>query len=172
MIRPPKGKVPYGGTKVPVDRSKQQITELLRAYGAEAVNWTDNFQNGEVQLRFIVKQTDGSAVGFKIIPAAFREKHSTYDPVKGKHVTIEAPDWPRSLRLLHAWVKTKLESVAFGLTSVEEEFLAQRVVLDGSGRETTVGALVLPAIEQGGGRLAIDGPREVDRVIEAEVVKP
>ena len=166
-IKPPKGKTPYGGTKVPIERSKAQISDLLRAYGAEAIQWTDNFQTGEVQLRFVVKRDDGRAIGFEVTPAAFREKHSTWDSVKGRHVVVEAPDWPRSLRLLHAWVKTKLESIAYGLTTTEEEFLAQMVVTDAQGNQTTAGKLVLPAIERGGGQLAIESPR---KVVDAEVI--
>lgn len=168
MIKPPKGKAPYSGTSVPIDKSKAQITELLRQYGAEGVSWADNFQTGAVELRFAVQRADGGRVSFRIRPAAFREKRRTYDPVKGRTVEQELPDWPRSLRLLHAWVKTKVESIAFGLTSVEEEFLAQMVVRDAEGRESTAGALVLPALESGGGRLALSGPREV---VEGEVVR-
>lgn len=167
VIRPPKGKAPYGGTKVPVDRSKQQIGQLLQAYGAEAIQWTDNFATGEVSLRFAVKRADGRAILFHITPAAFKEKHRTWDATKGKSIEVESADWPRSLRLLHAWIKTKLESIAFGLTSVEEEFLAQMVVRDDEGREATAGELVIPAIERGGGRLALPASR---RVVDGEVV--
>ncbi len=167
-IKPPAGKNPYAGTAVPADRSKAQITELLRSYGADGVSWADNFSTGEVQLRFIVKRDDGTAIGFVVTPAAFRSKHREWDSIKGRSVEKEVPDWARSLRLLHAWVKTKLESIAYGLTTVEEEFLAQMVVRDRQGRETTAGRVVLPAIEQGGGTLALDSPRTV---VQGEVVE-
>lgn len=167
-IKAPRGKKPYAGSAVPIERSKQQISQLLRDYGAEGVNWSDNFSTGEVQLRFVVRKDDGTAIGFKIVPAAFREKHSNWDPMKGKHVVTEAPDWPRSMRLLLAWIKTKLESIAFGLTAVEEEFLAQRLVRDAVGREVTVGDLVLPAIESSGGRLALEAPKSRDEAVESE----
>ena len=36
-IKPPKGKSPYSGTRVPIEQSKSAITNLLRAYGAEGV---------------------------------------------------------------------------------------------------------------------------------------
>ena len=139
MIRPPKGKKPYAGTDVPIDRSKAQISQLLREYGAGGVQWTDNFQTGQVQLRFVVQREDGKATAFQITPAAFKEKHTGWDSTKGRNVTVEAPNWPRAMRLLHAWLKSKLESIAFGLTEVEEEFLAQTVVRDIHGAETTVG---------------------------------
>ncbi len=169
-IRAPAGKSPYAGTKVPVERSKSAITELLRAYGAEGVQWTDNFGTGEVELRFAVRQQDQKVVMYRVTPAAFRERHSTWDPVKGKRVVTEAPDWSRSLRLLLAWVKTKVESVAFGLTTVEEEFLAQRLVYDSQGRERTVGEVAIPAINSSGGRLALEAPRAAP--IEPEVIDP
>lgn len=159
-IRPPKGKKPYAGTTVSVDISKARITKLLREYGAEGVAWMDNFQTGAVNLRFVVTRDDGRATAYSITPAAFKEEHRSWDPVKGKESVVTAPNWPRALRLLEAWVKTKLESVAFGLTEMEEEFLAQTVVRDAHGEETTVGELVIPAIEQGGGKLMLEPPRK------------
>lgn len=167
-IRPPRGRRPYAGTAVPVERSKEQISRLLREYGAEGVQWTDRFDTGQVQLQFAVRKDEGGLISFRITPAAFREKHSTWDPMKGKHVITEGPDWARSMRLLAAWLKTKLESIAFGLTAIEEEFLAQTVVRDASGRETTVGELVLPAIEAGGGQLRLPGPKERGEAIDTE----
>ena len=160
MIRPPAGKRPYERTTVSVDQSKAQISKLLREYGAEGVSWADNFQTGQVQLRFVVRREDGRVTAFQVTPAGFKEKHKTWDSTKGRAVTVEAPDWPRSMRLLHAWLKSKLESIAFGLTEVEEEFLAQMVIRDAAGRETTAGELVLPALETGGGQLALEAPRK------------
>lgn len=157
-IRPPKGKQPYKGTAMSVERSKGQITELLRSYGAEGVAWMDNFQTGQVNLRFVVSRTDGRQTAYSITPAAFKEKHPTYNAVKGRTEIVEAPNWPRAMRLLYAWLKTKLESIAFGLTEVEEEFLAQMVVRDAQGQEATAGELVLNALEVGGGRLALNPP--------------
>ncbi len=168
MIRPPKGKKPYAGTNVPVDQSKARITKLLREYGAEGVSWSDNFQTGSVNLRFIVTRSDGTATAFSITPAAFKEKHATWDSTKGRQVTTEAPNWPRSMRLLEGWVKVKLESIAFGLTTVEEEFLSQMIIYDKSGRETTAGELVIPLLEEGGGRLALESPKRREGVQDTE----
>jgi hypothetical protein len=168
VIRPPKGKKPYEGTTVGIDQSKNQISKLLRDYGAEGVAWTDNFQTGQVNLRFVVQREDGRATAFSITPAAFKEKHTSWDPTKGRNLTVEAPNWPRAMRLLHAWLKSKLESIAFGLTEVEEEFLAQMVVRDASGQETTAGELIIPAIEASGGRLALEAPRKREDVVDAD----
>ena len=165
-IHPPKGKKPYFGTAVSVDRSKEQIGKLLRDYGAEGILWADDFRTGSVTLQFVVTRADGRATAYRITPAAFKEKHSSYDPMKGKHVTVEAPNWPRSMRLLQAWMKTKLESIAYGLTEVEEEFLAHMVVRDAHGQESTAGELVLEAIERGQGQLALEGRKDRSNVIE------
>ena len=169
-IHQPKGAGPYKGTTVGVEQSKAQISKLLREYGAEAVQWTDNFQTGQVGLRFMVSREDGKAIGFDIKPAPFMEKHSSYDPMSGRNKEVSAPNWPRAMRLLLNWVKVKLESVAYGLTSIEEEFMANRVVRDATGRETTVGELVLPAIEDGRGQLMLEPPKTRDRAstIDAE----
>lgn len=168
MIRAPKGREPYKGTPIGVDQSKAMITKLLREYGAEGVSWTDNFKTGQVNLRFVVTREDGRSTSFSITPAPFKEKHSTYDPVAGRQVSEELPNWPRAMRLLHGWLKTKLESIAFGLTEVEEEFLAQTVVRDKHGQETTAGELVLNAIEVGGGQLALEAPKRREGVIDTD----
>ncbi|HZY71360.1 MAG TPA: hypothetical protein VFF67_10345 [Thermoplasmata archaeon] len=158
-IHPPKGRQPYHGTPVSIDQSKNQISKLMRDYGAEGVAWSENFQSGSIELRFVVKRDDGTATAYKIRPAAFKEKHRSWNPKIGKEDVVEQPNWPRSMRLLHAWLKTKLESIAFGLTEVEEEFFAQMIIRDAQGRETTAAELVLPAIEAGGGRLALEPPK-------------
>lgn len=170
MIRPPKGRAPYAYSTVPIDRTKTAITKLLRDYGAEGVVWADNLETGSVSLQFAITREDGLATGFRISPAAFKERHSTYDPMRGRNVVTELPNWPRAMRLLYAWLKTKLESIAFGLTEVEEEFMAQMLVRDATGQEDTVGHLVLPVIEAGGGRLALEAPKVRDNVIDAESV--
>lgn len=163
VIRAPKGKAPYSGTPIGVEQSKQMISKLLRDYGASGVVWGDNFTTGEVYLEFVVEREGGGAVKYRVRPAPFMEKHRTYNPRTGHEDVKELPNWPRSLRLLYGWTKVKVESIAFGLTTIEQEFLAQTVIKDETGREATVGELVLPAIEAGGGRLALPSPKPRDR---------
>ena len=162
VIRPPKGKKPYVKSKLNVDQSKNQISKLLRDYGCEGVSWTENFQTGQVQLRFIVGLEGGGYTQYQITPAPFMEPHRTWSAIEGKEVIETSPNWARSMRLLYNWLKTKLESIAFGLTEVEQEFLAQRVVRDVHGQETTAGELVIAAIERGNGQLALEAPKRRD----------
>ncbi len=167
-IEPPKGKKPHAGTPVSVERSKGQITELLRSPGAEGVAWTDTFETGAVQLGFVVMRPDGRTTGFPISPVAFKEDHSGWDSTNGRTIAVEAPNWPRAMRLLHAWLKTKRESTAFGLIEAEEEFVAQMLVQDQYRRETSVGDLVLPAVEAAGGRLALESPKQPMGAVDTE----
>lgn len=169
-IHPPSNRRPYDRSAVPVDRTKEEIGKLLRDYGARAVNWAEDFTNGNIQLQFAIDDDEGRTLRFRITPAAFMEPHKTWDALKGIHVTKTAPNWARSMRLLLAWLKTKLESIAFGLTSVEEEFLAQTVIRDSRGVEATVGDVVLPAIA--GGHLALEAPARPKPIrVEGEVVR-
>src|SRR5512139_2187020 len=39
-------------TAVPVGRSRGEIDRLLREWGARGVQWTDDYQEGQVSLRF------------------------------------------------------------------------------------------------------------------------
>lgn len=167
-IHPPKGKHPYSGTPVGVEQSKMQISKLLRDYGVEGVQWTDDFQSGRVALRFLVRDENGQATAFDIRPAPFMEPHKTYNARLGRTETKLEPSWPRALRALYVYLKAKLEAVAFGLTEVRQEFLAQMVIRDAQGREITAGELVLPAIEQGGGQLALNGPKQREGTIDTD----
>jgi hypothetical protein len=168
VIQAPKGKRPYKRSSKSVEQSKAEITKLLREYGAEGVAWTDNFATGAVNLRFVVKDAAGNATAYSITPAAFKEQHRSWDSVEAREKLVEAPNWPRAMRLLHAWLKTKLESIAYGLTETREEFLAHMVVRDVRGAESTAGELVLHALEMGGGQLALEAPRKREGAVDAE----
>jgi hypothetical protein len=168
VIKAPKGKAPYAGTPVSVETSKMQISKLLRDYGASGVIWGDNFTTGEVSLQFAVAHEDGHLTSYRITPTPFMEEHNTWSAIKGRTEAVRSPNWPRTMRLLLAVLKAKLESVAFGLTVVEEEFLAHTVVRDAHGKEARVGDLVLHALEMGGGQLALEAPRKREGAVDAE----
>lgn len=79
----------------------------------------------------------------KVTPPTFARIRRTYDPMKGRSEKIALPNWAQSYRMLYHWLKAKIEAIAYGLTTVEQEFLAQVVVQLPSGETTTFGALVI-----------------------------
>ena len=67
----------------------------------------------------------------------------------GRYERVYSPNWAQSFRLLYWWLKAKLEAVAYGLTSVEQEFLSQVMVKLPSGEMTTMGAALTEPIFTG-----------------------
>ena len=117
---------PFGyaaGTSVPVERSKQQIEQLLTQHGAEGFHtgWqaasSDN--PGWDAISF---QWKGRSISFKLarpIPRAYSSKGNAL---------IEQQNRQR-WRILLLVIKAKLEAVRAGVSVFEEEFMAFIVAL-------------------------------------------
>jgi hypothetical protein len=142
-------KAPYADTTVPPEKSREQITKLLRDYGAEAVSWTESFTSNVTELRFVLKTPDNRMVQVRIVPPSFSVDRRTWVPEKGHYETKPLPNWAQSYRLLYYFLKAKLESIAFGLRDIEEEFLSDILVRGPGGEATTIGEIVRPQLESG-----------------------
>ena len=166
MIR--RKRAPYSDTLVPPEKSKSEIEQLLRDYGADGVQWTELFRENKLELRFILTPDAGKPFIVKLSPPPFLAPRKTWNAEKGKHEIIQAPNWAQSLRLLKTYLKAKLESIAFGLRDVEEEFLADTIVRDRAGQERTVFEAVHIAIDSGELKRALPPGHPV---VEGEVVR-
>lgn len=114
-------------TKVPVGISRDEIERLLRKAGAGQIYAGTDTDDKRIVL------------GFKLEGRHFKITTSTNRPTRRCDVDqLEREAW-RSLLLR---LKAKLESVADGSSSAEEEFLAHLLLPDGS----TVGDQVLPKV--------------------------
>lgn len=111
-------------TSVPVGRTQDEIKARLRSHGADQIAV---FESGE--------QT---AVAFRIGAAMYRIT-VPIDP-KAKN---RPQDERRAWRLLGLLMKSKLEAVREGATTVEREFLSDMLMRDGA----TVGEVILPQLE-------------------------
>ena len=131
-------------TEVPVDRSKSEIERILVRYGA------DQFMYGWGQ--------DGAIVGFRLSSRMIRIKlplPSRNDPqfettetgrARTSRAAVEAAyeqavrqKW-RALALV---IKAKLEAIEAGISTLEDEFLANVLLPDG----TTAGEFMQPQIK-------------------------
>ena len=108
-------------------------------------------------------------LGIEISPPSFSKERRTWNQRSGQYERIIAPNWAQSYRLLYWYLKTKLESIAYGLVSAEREFFAEIITKLPSGEQGTIFDLI--------GQKAIDnqlpGPKQESepRIIEAEVVE-
>ena len=77
----------------------------------------------EAEIKGVKKQ-----IGVTVTPPVFAAKRRTWNPKMGRYEAVYSPNWAQSFRLLYWWLKAKIEAVAYGLTTVEQEFLSQVVV--------------------------------------------
>lgn len=123
------------GTAVSSDRSKNEIEHTLKRYGADQFvsGWRDNatmigFRMGNRMVRFILPlPVPGD---FKTIKC--KRRGNEYTKSRSDSAALVACDQEtrRRFRALALVIKAKLEAVASGITTFEEEFLAH-IVLPG-----------------------------------------
>lgn len=130
------------GTTVEPDKSQQEISQLLRRYGADgfAYGWEQHraviqFRAHSRQVRFILNLPTDPKQFAKSEAGRWRDD-------KQMDAALQA-EVRRLWRCLVLAIKSKLEVVESGIASFEEEFLANIMLPDG----TTVGESIQPAIE-------------------------
>ena len=129
-------------TSVSVNRTREEIIATLEEYGAD---FCGHAQDGNHQVvffrmegrrvRLIVEMPDPKELAFTPtgIERTGRAHMNAYNRARGQRL--------RALLLL---IKAKLEGVASGITTVDDEFLAHIYRPDG----TTVGEFIQPQIEE------------------------
>ncbi len=164
----------YSETSVPVERSKESIRQLLIAAGARGVQFSEDFTEHLINVKFAKQIGDNLrtvSVSLKVPEPAQPKRASRNGTWRGGKYHApkgEADRWQQmeraTYRALHWWLKSQFEAVEFGLMSFEDVFLAHfEWMID--GQRTTVGALVLPHLSNGSNFLP--APRQ-ENVIDAE----
>jgi hypothetical protein len=132
------------GTAVSPEKSQQEITVMLRRYGASTVatGISDDramvaFEAHNRQIRIIVPLPNPASTEFHRTPTNLRRDHA------GARRAWEA-EVRRRWRALMLVIKAKLEISASGIAEFESEWLAYTVLPDGS----TVAQHTLPAVER------------------------
>ena len=157
-------KPPYQGTTADAETTRMKINKLLRDYGVSGTQWTEDYKLNKVELSFMVEaEINGQKkdIGIKIIPPLFAAKRRSWNPKRGHNEIIYSPNYAASYRLLFWYLKSKLEAIAYGLTTVEQEFLSQVVVALPNGQQTTIGKALEESVSKG--QLALEA-----KVVERE----
>jgi hypothetical protein len=120
-------------TEVPAERSKAEIERTLTRFGA------DQFGYGwKGDAAVIVFRAQGRHIRFVLpMPTPADLKGSRREDAKDREIR-------RRWRCLNLCIKAKLESIATGIETFEESFMAHVVLPDGR----TMGEAALPQIEQ------------------------
>ena len=127
--------MPYAqSTRVPVDRSKAQIEQTLMRYGADGFLYGVSAKGAGIGFSY-----RGRTIKFNI-PLPGRDDYPETKSGEQKWEQEKRRLW----RVLLLAIKAKLELVDSGLTSFEDEFLAQTCLPQGQ----TVSELLQPQIDK------------------------
>lgn len=161
-------------TTVPVEKSRAEIEETLKRYGASAFTsgWDKNcamiaFRLRDLFIRFVLPILDVDDNKFAWRMVRRQKTRATELQRQRAHEQDLRQRW-RALLLV---VKAKLEAVECGISSLEKEFLAFIVLPNDQTLGDWIAENTLPAIRDGKMPRLIAGPtRTVDEPIDAEVV--
>lgn len=143
---------PYEGTDIPPLQSKLEIDKLLSSYGITKIAWDFTLEENRVSLVFqteidfkgVIKE-----IAIQIVPPLMERRARVYDRHQGKLVITKIPDWTRSMRLMFWYLDSKLKAIAWGLESVDHEFLSQVMIKLQDGTSRTMGDVLTRAVERG-----------------------
>lgn len=131
-------------TGVSTERSKAEIERTLARYGATSFAYASRHDAAMVEF-----QANGKRIRF-ILPLPDRHaREITHDGRKSlRSPERQADAWEQACRVkwraLSLVVKAKLEAVASGITTLEQEFMAHIVLPGGK----TVGDMMIPRIDE------------------------
>ncbi len=163
---------PYMDTTVPYERTKAEIEILLKSYGIKNIRWT-TLEGQDDTLEFIIEaevQGVKKQLGVAVKPPHIVIKKKLH----GKLVDTENIN--QEYRLLFHWIKSKIEAVVWGLSTIEKEFLSEVLMKLPNGQQSTVGDVVVNLMSKDTLQsLPFYSSRQSEvprRVIEAEVILP
>ncbi len=145
----------YKTTTVPIARSQEAIRKLLINFGVRGVQFSENFESGEINVRF-AKELAGNLRTVSVsmhVPELpkLRRRNTRKSTNERKEQMTRA-----TYRALHDWLKAQFVAVEFGLLTVEDVFLSHfEWMID--GQTTTIGAILKPRLETRP-EFLIDGP--------------
>lgn len=137
------------GTTISVEKSKGDISKLLREWGCERIAWEEDFKEGHIALLFVWRR-DGQAYAARLEIKILTEEQARKDPANMDRRT-EEPSEARvrdavaragrsEMRLLLLWLKAAFAAVDAGIISADIVFLPFFVVRSGQ----TVSDVVRP----------------------------
>lgn len=140
-------------TEVPISRSRGQIDDLLREWGAAGVSWSDDWERGVVVLafswlhpetgkRYMAKVTLRLRTDEQLRELAIHKQ--TGRVAEGKLQKLKAGRGRQEHRALLLWLKGAFNAVALGIITPEQIFLSWMRGADGR----TVYEYVEPELDQ------------------------
>lgn len=134
-------------TSVPVERSRNEIEQILARYGAKQFMYGWTMQGAIIAFVVTVQSGQDRQVRFEL-PLPSRDERRFTHHSRGLRAATEAEkQWEQACRqrwrALALVVKAKLEAIASGIATFEDEFLAYTMLPSGE----TVSQWLSPQIE-------------------------
>jgi len=133
--------LPYINTSVPVDRSKEEINKMLRAAGADGIQWTDAWRPARMaEVRFARKQRSYSLS----VPLQTADIERQKDLIAPIRLRAEMEKRERAMfSALFYYIESLLKAEKWGLLTFEEAFIGHAQVVLPSGEAVTVAQAML-----------------------------
>ena len=124
---------PYRGTQVSTEKSQTDVRKLLGKYRCDDIQFTIR---GHDLLQLVFARS--GELG-----------HMNVYQVKVVPLSADEAGERQAMRMMWWWLKTKLETIEFGIVDFETEMLPYQLVIGEHGHQTVAEA-VLPQIRAGG----------------------
>ncbi len=139
-------------TKVPVERSQQQLVTLLRKYGAREFGFDEDPATEAAAVRFMIESSTGYPLPVRIEVSVRRVRERLYEGKKltyrrGEAESRKAQSHRTAWRLLVDWIDAALTTVAMGAQRVEEAFLPHVMLTLHDGSQGRVVDQLAPVLE-------------------------
>lgn len=147
-------------TIVSVEKSKAEIESLLTRYGATS------FMSGMNQTEAVIAfEMTNRKIMFRLVLPNKNDEQFTLTPGRGRQRSTDVAyrEWEQACRsrwrALALAIKAKLEAVAVGITTFEDEFMAHIVMPDGLTVGDHVKPKIIEAYDSGRVTPLLPGPR-------------
>lgn len=130
-------------TSVPVGRTRCEIDELLRDWKATGIQWTDDWEQHRIVLRFHWPYRSKRFIARFLLVLPQPKKAGWNGPTQKQLDTKAAQETRTAFRTLLLWLKAALNAVESGIVDAETVFLPW--LEDANG--TTIAEHVLPKLE-------------------------
>lgn len=146
----------YDSTATPVASSQEAIRRILSKYGADGVQFSEDWKAKKIMVRFLYSVATVQYSVLFIVP--IREVDVTTPtgrPRKGSQLELLKAQAHRGVWRAVFWaIKSRMEAVEFGIESFQEAFMSHFEI---PGTSSTIGDVVLPRFEAGTLKMLTDG---------------
>lgn len=139
----------YQQSSTPVAKSQEDIRRLLGKYKADGVQFSEDWKEMLLLIRFLYTLNGRQHTVLFKVPIPKAETHTPGRSQRRTDTQIQKvqEQYERGIWRAVFWaIKSRLESVEFGIETFEEAFLSH-FEIPGSG--TSIGEVIIPRLEAG-----------------------